>query len=526
MKILYAEDDKDIQFIVKTSFEMNKNHELILCNNGKELLDIIINTTPDLILMDVMMPEMDGLTAYKKLTEEYNKEIPVIFLTATAQQNEIEEFGKKPNVLGIITKPFDPLTLIEKIEILLKEKKVAVSKNEEFSDKMLSLQEKFLKELKQQLKEHQKKSEIISITKEYNAEYINDLYGWVHQKAGTSGIIGLNQISEIFTDFEKFLLQLKKNASFIFIKGNFVVINDFFKKIESILDNIQVKEIGNLKTKKNNPGKLKQTPTVLIVDDEDVVRDFLKEILEDLNFKILAEAKNGNEAIEILQKNSPDIILLDLNMPFKGGVDVIKEISAYSRNTCIMVVTISCDTKTVGKCITNGAHYFLRKDLSTEELKTSIFKNWQLFKNDKMIGKYNEEFCKILLKNNVITSDLLDRLHNQYNNNSFSVLLELLNTYNMDRNTLGQYWGDSISIAYLNLKKVSINRNLLQKIPYGFLKENMLIPVYKLGNAITIASANPKSSFIKEYIENHLSEKVNLVFSFPDEIHENLKIKI
>lgn len=111
-KILYAEDDLDIQMIVDTIINSMSSYEIKICNNGRELLDCVEDFKPDLILLDVMMPEVDGPTAFKALkANKKTSDIPVIFMTAKAQAHEVQAFSES-GIIGIITKPFDPIQLI------------------------------------------------------------------------------------------------------------------------------------------------------------------------------------------------------------------------------------------------------------------------------------------------------------------------------------------------------------------------------------------------------------------------------
>lgn len=115
-KILYAEDEPDVQTVVELTIQSMSNYEIKLCDNGKTLLECVEGYSPDLILLDVMMPEMDGPTTFRNLQlNEKTKDIPVIFMTAKAQVHEIEIF-KETGVLGIITKPFDPINLCNDIQ--------------------------------------------------------------------------------------------------------------------------------------------------------------------------------------------------------------------------------------------------------------------------------------------------------------------------------------------------------------------------------------------------------------------------
>lgn len=113
--ILYVEDDKDIQTIGKITLETFGKYDVIACDSGKNALEIIKDVKPDLVLMDIMMPEMDGITTFQEFRK--NPEIaslPVIFMTAKAQVHEVDSYSKI-GVAGVIVKPFDPVTLCAQI---------------------------------------------------------------------------------------------------------------------------------------------------------------------------------------------------------------------------------------------------------------------------------------------------------------------------------------------------------------------------------------------------------------------------
>lgn len=115
-KILYAEDEQDVQTVVQLTIEAMSDYELKVCCNGKKLLECVEEYSPDLILLDVMMPEMDGPETFRHLQSgTTTKNIPVIFMTAKAQVHEVETF-KDTGALGVITKPFDPMNLCDEIK--------------------------------------------------------------------------------------------------------------------------------------------------------------------------------------------------------------------------------------------------------------------------------------------------------------------------------------------------------------------------------------------------------------------------
>ena len=115
-KILYVEDEPDIAQIAQLALENIGGFELENCENGQIALDKGKIYQPDLVLMDVMMPVLDGPAAFKEMQNipEFAN-IPVIFMTAKVQPSEIEEY-KLLGVIEVIPKPFDPMTLADQVK--------------------------------------------------------------------------------------------------------------------------------------------------------------------------------------------------------------------------------------------------------------------------------------------------------------------------------------------------------------------------------------------------------------------------
>ena len=117
-KILYVEDEPDIQTIAKLALETIGGFTLEVCSSGAEALKRGPDFTPDLILMDVMMPGMDGPTTLTELRKLSGlTDTPIVFMTAKVQPQEIAEF-KQLGAVEVIAKPFDPMTLSEQINTI------------------------------------------------------------------------------------------------------------------------------------------------------------------------------------------------------------------------------------------------------------------------------------------------------------------------------------------------------------------------------------------------------------------------
>lgn len=117
IKILLAEDDSNLGNLLRT-YLAAKNYETTLCINGRIALEAFSKDTYALCILDIMMPEMDGLALAKEI-RLINEEIPVIFLTAKNQKEDILE-GFRTGADDYITKPFSMEELLYRIEAILR----------------------------------------------------------------------------------------------------------------------------------------------------------------------------------------------------------------------------------------------------------------------------------------------------------------------------------------------------------------------------------------------------------------------
>lgn len=116
-RVLVVDDERDVVELVKFLLERD-GHKVTEAFNGREALEKAFAELPDLIILDIMMPEMDGYTVNARLTEnESTRKIPVIILTAKGQMRDVFEMAS--NVAFYMEKPFDPKYLREKIQEVL-----------------------------------------------------------------------------------------------------------------------------------------------------------------------------------------------------------------------------------------------------------------------------------------------------------------------------------------------------------------------------------------------------------------------
>ena len=114
--ILHVDDDASIRAVAKVALQSVGGLQVISCASIIEALEKFPDCQPDLVLLDVMMPLMDGPTTLQKLQQQFpNQALRVVFMTAKVQQKEIEEY-KALGASDVVIKPFDPMTLAGQLQ--------------------------------------------------------------------------------------------------------------------------------------------------------------------------------------------------------------------------------------------------------------------------------------------------------------------------------------------------------------------------------------------------------------------------
>ncbi len=118
-RILIIDDEEDIRDVAALSLETVAGWDVVVANSGAQGIARAIEHQPDAILLDVMMPEMDGPTTFRELRKNAaTQKIPVVLLTAKVQSSDQRRFADL-GVEGILFKPFDPMTLSTQIAAAL-----------------------------------------------------------------------------------------------------------------------------------------------------------------------------------------------------------------------------------------------------------------------------------------------------------------------------------------------------------------------------------------------------------------------
>lgn len=120
MKALIIDDEDDVRQVVGLSLGRVGGMDVVDAHSGAVGVALALETRPDFILLDLMMPEMDGVETFSRLrSDERTASIPVIFLTAKALPSEIERL-RNLGALDVVVKPFNPMTLADQLRAILR----------------------------------------------------------------------------------------------------------------------------------------------------------------------------------------------------------------------------------------------------------------------------------------------------------------------------------------------------------------------------------------------------------------------
>lgn len=125
-KVLHVDDEPDLQLIVKMTFEKFGGCDVRSCSNGAEALTILKSYQPDIILLDMTMPVMDGIETIRELKKNVaTAGIPVVFVTARALKQDVDRYLAM-GAIGCIEKPFLPSEMFDEINSMWLQYKKAI----------------------------------------------------------------------------------------------------------------------------------------------------------------------------------------------------------------------------------------------------------------------------------------------------------------------------------------------------------------------------------------------------------------
>ena len=184
-RILHIDDEPDLREIIQISLAIDPAFEIRSCESGTEGVVMAAEWHPDIILLDVMMPIMDGIATLMVLREKpETANIPVIFMTARAQARELDRF-RSLGAFGVIAKPFDPMTLAASVRNYLQPR----------PDPLTDLRVGFLKRVSRDIAALTEHRETIRCGRA-SPTTLEGIKNISHSLAGAGGIYGYAEISD------------------------------------------------------------------------------------------------------------------------------------------------------------------------------------------------------------------------------------------------------------------------------------------------------------------------------------------
>ncbi len=371
-KVLIIYYDKQIADLI-SKFIQEKNYFTILTQNAKEGLEICKKERPESVILDLFMPNCESIQFLLELRScpELANRVSII-ITSVIEDRELNGF--RSGIIDCLKKPID-VNKLTKIISDIKNFKLNLLSSSSNKATIVDTDEKAVDLITYFLEKEGYIVRTFSTTENIYQELLNDKpdFMLVNIDIDTSVSNGLEIIKTLKSNpgtkdiliIGLSSLNLQENKKMLLLSN----ITDYNKvyNIDTFLDEIY---LAILKLETIKPLK---SAKILIADDSITLSTLVKETLDEEGFQCVC-AKDGEEAIQLIYKEMPDLILLDINMPKKDGYQVFKEIKSdvLVSNIPIILSTARSSTKEKILGLELGADDYITKPYDIEELMARI----------------------------------------------------------------------------------------------------------------------------------------------------------
>lgn len=465
-RILVVEDNRTNQMVAGGMLSMN-GCQCEFAGNGREAVDAVRRGVFDLILMDCSMPEMDGYesTAHIRNYEEtLGRRTPIVAMTANAQQGDVEKC-LAAGMDDYLSKPITLVELRQKLEKwLLLEKDVKAARidvpkagiypaepsplNRDVFDKLREILGPALQQSIAPFLEDTP-TYLTQLEQAVNEEDADTAREMAHAIKGSSGNLGATALAQIAKEIEELALEQKLEE----ISRLLPRLKNAYEVVAAALGNEVHIDL------RVNAHPTDHTAQVLVVDDDRSTRTSLRYTLQRDGFQV-EEAADGAQALEMLKRIRPDVILMDAVMPVMDGFTACARVHATpnGRSIPILIITALEDSTSVERAFAAGASDYIPKPIHFAVLSQRVRRIIDANQAEKRIRHlaYNDALTG--LPNRALFFDQLSHRIEQARvaGESVAVLFLDLDRFKNVNDSLGHEIGDRLLVAVAQRMRRSV----------------------------------------------------------------------
>jgi len=352
-------DDRPEDLLALGNLLESPDLNIVMATSGKQALGLMLKYDFALALLDVHMRDMDGYEVAKLMRgSERTKHIPIIFITAISKDQKHVFKSNESGAVDYLFKPLEPDILQDQVNIFLELHKQRKSLERTSEELKLTVGE--LKKANQKIIEQQKaliEEERLKVLLQMTGATAHELNQPLMVLLGNLDLMKMNKDNPE---------QLARHMNRIEQSGTRIA--DIVKKIQTIRHYETKPYLGE-----SSIINIDQKITLLSVEDSDDDYELIRAIYDDHNQVELSRARNIKEAIQILQQQQFDLILLDYVLPDGNGFDFLRRKAEAGLETPVVIITGQGDEMIASQFIKEGAYDYLTKDwLSEKSLSRAI----------------------------------------------------------------------------------------------------------------------------------------------------------
>ncbi len=374
-RILVVEDEPDIRAVAKLALEVVGHFTVKLCSSGPEALKAAPSFTPDLILLDVMMPGMDGPSTLRKLrANPATAKIPVVFLTARVQAGEMPKYLSL-GALDVIAKPFDPMTLATTLNTLWGRQQRPLPTDGAVQDQLQTLHQTYLSQLPGKLTAIHDTWRGLGHHGPPDIQTLKSLHLLSHSLAGSSATFGFTELGELGHKLEMIFDKLVHSGQLPSPQQR-SQIDGWIKALRQGIEQPAPTKNPSAVVPEAEPGPAAAVPLekpnrlVFLVEDDALLGKHLTEQIAYFGYQVrrFADLSGFKEAIAA---TPPAAVIMDIMLPegSLAGIDSIAELQ-HHRELPVPVIFLSArgDLTTRLKAFHAGGYAYFTKPVEISDL--------------------------------------------------------------------------------------------------------------------------------------------------------------